>query len=157
MHNISKLITFAALTLGLGANIASATPFDSCDFNLKLNDGRYEFVWKQTGAHRPDVVLVLPSRFKGFVGNSSKLAVRSVTLYQADTLKKVDTMTMKSNGICPIPPFKECLGRPTFYSNKKLTGKAFKRKYGNLRIKVITNFESHTHCTAAFDPSKRQD
>jgi hypothetical protein len=78
MNKLFGSIALLVVSVNLCASVARATPFDSCDFNIKLTDGRYEFVWKPTGAHRADVVLVLPSRFKGFVGNSSKLTVRNV-------------------------------------------------------------------------------
>jgi hypothetical protein len=136
---------------------ALAGPFDSCNKNLNTLDGRYEFVWKPTGAHRPDAVLVLPSRFKGFLNNSKTTVVKSAVLYQASTLKKIDTMQMKSTGYCPMPPFLECLNRPTFNSASRLTGKAFKRRYGNLRLRVETNGLNNVYCTPAFNPAQRQD
>ena len=136
---------------------AFAGPFDTCDYNVSTKDGIYEFVWKPTGAHMSAAVLVLPGRFKGFLPNSSKLTVRTVTMYQASTLKKIGTMTMKSNGICPSPPFKECLNRPAFYPASRLSGKALARRYGAIRLRVVTNVENHVHCTKAFNPQNRQD
>lgn len=133
---------------------AYAGPFDTCQYSIALKDGQFGFVWKPTGAHRPQAVLVLPGRFKGFVGNTHTLVVRSVTLYQADTLKKIGTMPMKSNGLCPGGG--ECLDRPSF-AHPALSGAALSRRYGKIRLRVVTNIEDHVHCTAAFDPKKRQD
>lgn len=136
---------------------AFAGPFDTCDYSVSTNDGRYEFVWKPTGAHMSAAVLVLPGRFKGFVPSSGKLTVRSVTMYRASDLKKIGRMVMKSNGICPIPPFTECLNRPAFYPASRLSGKSLLRRYGAIRLRVVTNVENHVHCTGAFNPGKRQD
>ena len=133
---------------------AHADAFTSCQYNIKIKDGNYEWVWKPTGAHISQAVAVLPSRFKGFIGDTNTLVVRSVAIYQNDPLKKVGTMTMKSNGICP--PVGECLNRPTF-NHPTLSGKALSRRYGQIRLRVVSNVDRHIHCTKAFDPKDRQD
>ncbi len=152
--NLIKLTTALLFSLFAFAAPAIAGPFDTCDYTIPLHDGRYGFVWKPTGAHRPEAVLVLPGRFKGFVGNSNTLTVRSVTLYRAENLQKIGTMPMKSNGICL--PGSECLDRPTF-AHQRLSGRSLSRRYGELRIRVMTNVQHHVHCTQAFDPATRQD
>lgn len=144
---------FGALLLVSAASV-HADAFDSCQFVIKVHDGRYGWVWKPTGAHISQAVAVLPSRFKGFIGNTNTLVVRSVTIYQADPVKKVRTMVMKSNGICA--PGGECLDRPTF-NDPNLSGKALSRRYGQIRLRVVSNVDRHVHCTKAFDPKDRQD
>jgi hypothetical protein len=158
-HRIKKLITdsllLALLVLG-AAGSAHAGPFDTCDFTLEIHDQRYGFVWKPSGAHRQQAVLVLPSRFTGFVPGTHNLVVRSVTLYRADNLSKIGPMIMKSNGVCVSGGGHECLDRPTF-AHPTLSGGGLSRRYGKIRIRVVTNVENHVHCTEAFDPKNRQD
>ncbi len=147
-----------ALFITAGLQSAHAGPFDDCNKNLKIRDGRYNFVWKPTGAHRPQSVLVLPERFKGFVPGSGgrTTVVRSVTLYRASDEQRIGTMPMKSTGICPFPEFPECLNRPTF-AHQNLSGRTLSRRHGQIRLKVVTNGLNNTYCTRAFDPAVRQD
>lgn len=154
--SIAKFILSALFACALIPAAAFAGPFDTCDYTIKVPDGRYEFVWKPTGAHRPQAVLVLPGRFKGWVGGDSHkaLVVRSVTLYRADNFQKIGTMPMKSTGICPGGG--ECLNRPSF-AHPTLSGAAIKRRFGNIRIRVVSNVSNHVHCTPEFNPAKRQD
>lgn len=154
---LRSLILIALIVIGffcVGTQSAYAGPFDTCNFSLPLKDGRYGFVWKPTGAHRPQAVLVLPSRFKGFIGTTKQLVVRSATLYRADTLAKIGVVGMKSNGICVGGG--ECLDRPTF-AHPTLSGAAISRRYGKIRIRVVTNVNDHVFCTKSFDPKNRQD
>jgi hypothetical protein len=147
-----------ALSITAGLQSAHAGPFDDCNKNLKIRDGRYNFVWKPTGAHRPQSVLVLPERFKGFVPGSGgrTTVVRSVTLYRASDEQRIGTMPMKSTGICPFPEFPECLNRPTF-AHQSLSGRTLSRRHGQIRLKVVTNGLNNRYCSTAFDPAVRQD
>lgn len=147
------LLLLLVAAMGLQPH-AYADAFASCEYTIKVKDGRYGWVWKPVGAHRPEAVAVLPSRFKGFLTGTNTLVVRSVTIFQAEPLKKVGKMVMKSNGICA--PGGECLDRPTF-NHARLSGKALSRRYGQIRLRVVSNFENHIHCTRAFDPKDRQD
>lgn len=153
-------IFILAFTASIVASVQSAHagPFDDCNKTLRIRDGRYNFVWKPTGAHRPQSVLVLPERFKGFVpgSNGRTTVVRSVTLYRASDERRIGTMPMKSTGICPFPEFPECLNRPTF-AHPNLSGAALARRHGQIRLKVITNGLNNRYCTTAFDPTARQD
>ncbi|MBN8550908.1 MAG: hypothetical protein J0M12_16465 [Deltaproteobacteria bacterium] len=149
----SALLSLFCLAV-FSASAAHADAFSSCQYNIRIKDGQYGWVWKPTGAHISQAVAVLPSRFKGFVSGTNTLVVRSVAIYQADPLKKVGTMPMKSNGICA--PGGECLDRPTF-NHATLSGKALSRRYGQIRLRVVTNIQNHIHCTKPFDPKDRQD
>ncbi|MBX7144063.1 MAG: hypothetical protein K1X79_06405 [Oligoflexia bacterium] len=154
---MKRLLILSFLTCILGAQAAYAGPFDTCQYSIKIKDGKYGFVWKPSGAHRVQAVLVLPSRFKGFLSGKNTLVVRSVTIYRADNLHKISLMPMKSHGICA--PGGECLDRPTF-AEKHLSGLRLAKRYGNIRIRVVTNLpdgKTHVHCTKEFNPQKRQD
>ena len=158
MFILAFAVSAFAVSIASSVQLAQASPFDDCNKTLKIRDGRYNFVWKPTGAHRPQSVLVLPERFKGFVpgSNGRTTVVRSVTLYRASDEKRIATMPMKSTGICPFPEFPECLNRPTF-AHQSLSGRALSRRHGQIRLKVVTNGLNNRYCTIAFNPSVRQD
>ena len=159
-HSIVALLLALAATVAYTAP-AVAGPFDNCDAVLDISDGRYGFVWKPTGAHRPQAVVVLQSKFKGNLLGTSKCMTDSVTLYRASNSARIGTLPMKSSGgygpgTLDCKPGIECLDRPTF-AHPTLSGAALRRKYGNFRLRFQSNYENRVHCSEPFNQAVRLD
>ena len=124
-------ISIAVASLFVASTAFAANPFKGCALESST-DGRYEFVWKPSGAHRSAAVLVLPSRYV--------LQTTSVQLYTpAPKRKLLETLVLKSSGVCV--PGLECLKRPTFAA--LFGGASYQRKYGAIVIRVLTK---SNHC-----------
>jgi hypothetical protein len=126
MKRAVALALVAAPFLFAAAAFAAVNPFNGC-VEQSSTDGRYGFVWKPTGAHRPEAVLVLASRYV--------LQTASVELFTpAPKRKFIESLALKSTGVCV--PGLECLNRPTF--SAQFSGATYNRKYGPIVIRVIT-------------------
>jgi hypothetical protein len=101
-------------------------PFKGCTTG-NVADGPLGFVWKPTGSHRDEAVLVLPDQYV--------LQTASVQLFSAEPARKlIERLTETSDGSCPAGV--ECLNRPTFTARS--SGAAYENKYGAIAIRVTT-------------------